>query len=167
MPRMSADVLAEFLHKPLVGVLATLRRDGRPYTVPVWWLWHEEHFWLTGTYPRIWCKQLIADPRCSLCIETMTPVARHAEIDGDAVALHPDQFDIWPVSTLLAKKYIGVDNPDSQDRVVSFVRNMQTEPRLLFRVKPLVWRAIDLTVYRGKKADRDFQKQGESALRND
>lgn len=125
MPRMSEDVLAEFLHKPLIGVLATLRRDGRPYTVPVWWLWHEEHIWLTGTYPRIWCKQLIADPRCSLCIETMTPVAQHAEIDGDAVALHPDQFDIWPVSTRLANKYIGGDNPDNQDRVASFVRNMQ------------------------------------------
>ena len=89
----------------------------------------------------------------------MTPVAQHAEIDGDAVALHPDQFDIWPVSTLLANKYIGGGNPDSQDRVASFVKNMRTEPRLLFRVKPMVWRAIDLTVYRGKKADRDFQKK--------
>ena len=127
---MTDEALAQFLHLPLIGVLATLRKDGRPYTVPVWWLWHEEwheeHFWLTGTYPRIWCKQLIADPRCSLCIETMTPVARHAEIDGDAIALHPDQFDIWAVSTLLANKYVGQENPDNRDRVVSFVRNMQT-----------------------------------------
>ena len=89
----------------------------------------------------------------------MTPVACHAEIDGDAVALHPDQFDIWPVSTLLANKYVGQGIPANRDRVGSFVRNMQTEPRLLFRIKPLVWRAIDLTVYRGKKADRDYQKR--------
>lgn len=158
MPRMPEDVLARFLHEPIIGVLATLRRDGRPYTVPVWWLWHDDCFWLTGTRPRIWCKQLIADPRCSLCIETMVPVARHAEIDGDAQVLHPDAFDIWPVSLMLAEKYIGNTDPGSAERVQAFVNNMKKEPRLLFRVKPLVWRAIDLTVYRGKKADREYRK---------
>ena len=158
MPRMTDDVLATFLTEPHIGVLATLRRDGRPYTVPVWWLWQDEHFWLTGTYPRIWCKQLLNDPRCSLCIESLVPAVRHAEVDGDATALHPEGFDIWPVSRALAEKYVGGGDPANAGRVDAFVQNMTTEPRLLFRIKPLVWRAIDLTVYRGKKADRDFQE---------
>ena len=34
---------------------------------------------------------------------------------------------------------------------------------MLFRVTPQVWRAIDLTVYRGKRADREFQAQQSSA----
>ena len=34
---------------------------------------------------------------------------------------------------------------------------MQTEPRLLFRLTPRVTRAIDMRVYRGKRADREFQ----------
>jgi hypothetical protein len=34
---------------------------------------------------------------------------------------------------------------------------MQTEPRLLFKLVPEVTRAIDMRVYRGKRADRDFQ----------
>ncbi len=55
---MAEDVLEEFLRQPHIGVLATLRRNDRPYTVPVWWLWHERAFWLTGTTNRIWCKQL-------------------------------------------------------------------------------------------------------------
>jgi len=38
---MKAEDLEVFLRQPYIGVLATLRRDGRPYTVPVWWLWHE------------------------------------------------------------------------------------------------------------------------------
>jgi len=159
MPRMPEDVLERFLTEPHVGVLATLRHDGRPYTVPVWWLWNQGYFWITGTYPRIWCRQLIADPRCSLCIETLNPVARHAEVDGDAEVLHPDQFDIWPVSRLLAEKYVGLGDPANARRVDAFVDNMRTEPRLLFRIKPLVWRAIDLTVYRGKKADREYQNR--------
>ena len=38
MPRMKPDDVEEFLRQPHVGVLATLRRDGRPYTVPLWFL---------------------------------------------------------------------------------------------------------------------------------
>lgn len=38
---------------------------------------------------------------------------------------------------------------------------MQTEPRLLFRLTAAVTRAIDMRVYRGKRADRAFQARGE------
>jgi nitroimidazol reductase NimA-like FMN-containing flavoprotein (pyridoxamine 5'-phosphate oxidase superfamily) len=97
MSRMRPEVMREFLRLPLVGVLATLRADGRPYTVPVGWL--------------------------------------H---DGD---------DCVPPS------------PRDGDAVARFFANMQTEPRLLFELVPSVWRAIDLTVYRGKRADREFQER--------
>ena len=76
MPRMTTTDLAEFLQQPHVGVLATLRRDGRPYTVPVWCLFLNGSFWITGTYERVWCKQLVNDPRASLCVEAMAPVER-------------------------------------------------------------------------------------------
>ena len=38
---------------------------------------------------------------------------------------------------------------------------MQTEHRLLFELTPEVFRAIDMRVYRGKRADRQYQ-QGET-----
>ena len=157
MPRMKEDVLAEFLALPHVGVIATLRGDGRPYTVPVWWLHDDGDFWLTGTTNRIWCKQLINDPRCSLCIEAMAPVAGHVEVDGAAEALRLPDHDIWPMSRRLAEKYVGRGDPANAPAVGRFFDNMQTEPRMLFRLIPEVWRAIDMRVYRGKRADRDFQ----------
>ena len=158
MPRMKPEVLAEFLQQPYVGVLATLRRDGRPYTVPIWWLWHEEAIWITGTYPRVWCKQLLADPRASLCIESMDP-AGHVEVDGNCTAFQLPDFDIWPISRLLAEKYVGRGDPANAARTDAFFANMRTEQRLLFKLVPDVWRAIDMRVYRGKKADREFQEQ--------
>jgi PPOX class probable F420-dependent enzyme len=151
MPRMTADVLAGFLVQPHIGVLATLRGDGRPYTVPVWWLWHDQAFWITGTTSRVWCKQLRREPRCSLCIEALQPVAGHVGVDGRARALLPPDFDIWPISRQLVDKYIS-DDPDD------FYTNMRTEPRLLFRLEPEVWRAIDMRVYQGKRADRAYQE---------
>ena len=160
MPRMNEADREEFLRQPHVGVLATLRKDGMPYTVPVWWLWDGDAFWLTGTYSRVWCNQLLRDSRASLCIEAMQPVAGHVGVDGPATAHELPTFDIWPTSRLLAEKYVGQGDPSRAAAVDAFFANMQTEPRLLFRLEPQVWRAIDMRVYRGKRADREFQERG-------
>ena len=163
MPRMKPDYLDAFLRQPFVGVLATLRRDGRPYTVPVWWLSHEGSFWISGTYERVWCKQLARDPRASLCIEAMaadaggTGYAGHVGIDGFVTRRELPDFDIWPISRMLVEKYIGLRDPARQDTVEAFLVNMKTEHRLLFELVPQVRRAIDMRVYRGKRADRDWQ----------
>ena len=146
---MSPDDLAEFLEQPHIGVLASLRRDGRPYTVPVWFLHHDGAFWITGTYARVWCRQLLADPRASLCVEAMAPVMALLEADqNDMLA-----FDIWPLSRRLVDKYVA---PAGRD---AFFANMHSEDRLLFELVPEVIRAIDMRVYRGKRADREFQQR--------
>ena len=170
MPRMAADDLAAFLTQPHVGVIASLRRDGMPYTVPVWWLWEPDESlppfeagnhrypngvaWITGTTSRVWCRQLRADPRASLCIESGPPVTGHVGLDGECDTLLADDHDIWPVSERLAAKYVGLGDPARADAVAAFVANMHTEPRMLFRLRPQVLRAIDMRVYRGKRADR-------------
>jgi len=159
MPRMKPEYLEAFLGQPFIGVLATLRRDGRPYTVPVWWLLHDGGFWLSGTYERVWCKQLARDPRASLCIEATGDFAGHVGIDGRIVRRELPDFDIWPISRLLVEKYIGLGDPAKKPAVEAFVANMQTEHRLLFELVPEVRRAIDMRIYRGKRADRDWQAE--------
>ena len=126
MPRMQPADLADFLLQPHVGVVATLRRSGLPYTVPVWWLHDDGAFWLTGTSNRIWCQQLQEDPRCSLCIEALEPVAGHVGIDGTAELHTLPKFDIWPISRQLADKYVGRGEPGNAAAVERFFANMQT-----------------------------------------
>ncbi len=169
MPRMSAEDTEAFLAEPHVGVVASLRRDGRPYTVPVWHLWDGTNLWISGTESRVWCRQLMRDPRISLCVEALEPVPGHVGIDGSAEVLRPPEFDIWPVSRQLVEKYVGgapgPGEPVETGKaaaVDAFFANMQTEPRLLIRVIPEVWRAIDMRVYQGKRADRDFQERQRS-----
>jgi PPOX class probable F420-dependent enzyme len=153
MARMKAEVLEAFLDKPIVAVLAAVRKNGQPYQIPVWFLWREGSFWLTGTYTRVWCKQLFVDPRASLCIEDRDPIARYVAIDCIAEPVEPATADIWPVSQWLAEKYMPAE------RVPAFMANMRTEPRLLFRLTPRHWRAIDLTVYVGSRGDLAYQQQ--------
>ena len=157
MPRMKPEDVAEFLCQPHIGVLATLRRDGRPYTVPVWFLHREGNFWITVTYERVWCKQLLADPRASRCVEVAAPVVAQVGVDGSVVVHELPTFDIWPISRQLVDKYVPVEGRDA------FFANMQTEHRLLFELVPDVFRAIDMRVYRGKRGDRDFQARGAEA----
>ena len=152
---MKPDDVEEFLSQPHVGVLATLRRDGRPYTVPVWFLHHDGGFWITGTYERVWCRHLFADPRASLCVEALAPVAGHVGVDGAVVARELPSFDIWPLSRRLVDKYVA---PDGRE---AFFANMQTEHRLLFELRAEVVRAIDMRVYSGKRADREYQHRTE------
>lgn len=164
---MTPEVQEAFLAEPHVGVVATLRRDGRPYTVPVWHLWDGTHFWLTGTESRVWCRQLMADDRLSLCMEAMSPVPGHVDIDGRGEVLHADDFDIWPITTRLAEKYVGRGDPTRADAVDAFVANMRTEPRILIRVTVEVWRAIDMRVYEGKRADREHSARRRAAADTD
>jgi PPOX class probable F420-dependent enzyme len=171
MPRMTPTDFTAFLREPHVGVIATLRANGAPYTVPVWWLWNTVdgtagahgyptgELWITGTYSRVWCQQLMRDPRASLCIESGPPFTGHVEFDGNCELLEAPAFDIWPISRQLAEKYVGRGDPANAEALDRFFANMQTEPRLLFRLTPEVVRAIDMRVYRGKRADREFQSR--------
>lgn len=161
MPRMDDATKKDFLDYPHVGVVASLRRDGRPYTVPVWFHWDGEHIWISGTDSRVWCRQLMSDGRISLCIEAMTPVPGHVGIDGMAEVFGRDDMDIWPISRQLAEKYVGRGDAANDAAVDAFFANMQTEPRLLIKVTPEVWRAIDMRVYEGKRADRNYQSSGD------
>ena len=59
---------------------------------------------------------------------------------------------------MLVDKYVGSVPGGDPD---TFFANMQTEPRLLFRIEPEdrinAVRAIDMRIYRGKRFDRDHQ----------
>ena len=157
MPRMDADTLADFLEEPHIGVLATLRQNGMPYSVPVWWLHIDGAFWITGTSERVWCKQLFSDPRASLCVEAMAPVAGFVAYDGTVELFTPPEADIWPTCRALVDKYIGRGDAANASAADAFFANMQTEPRLLFKLVPQVSRAIDMRVYEGKRSERAYQ----------
>jgi hypothetical protein len=96
----------------------------------------------------------MVDPRASLCVEATRPVPGHVGVDGSVVARALPDFDIWPISRRLVDKYVA---PEGRD---AFFANMQTEHRLLFELVPEVVRAIDMRVYRGKRADREYQGEG-------
>ncbi|MYD74511.1 MAG: hypothetical protein F4Y11_09955, partial [Chloroflexi bacterium] len=111
MFEMRPEVLREFFEQPYSGVLATLRRDNTPYTIPLWYLWEgvvpddmhpsrnppQGHIWLTGSPTRVWCKHLLNNNSMSFCTDTAGPPSQHVGIDGTVEPHIPDEMDIWPI----------------------------------------------------------------------
>jgi pyridoxine/pyridoxamine 5'-phosphate oxidase len=50
--------------------LATTRSDGRPHLVPIWFVWHDEQFYLLTTLASVKARNLLANPRASVALES-------------------------------------------------------------------------------------------------
>lgn len=98
-----ADV-AEVLTKPNPAVMATVRPDGAPVSVPTWYLWDGDRILLNLDAGRKRLEHLRADPRVSLTVLDEDSWYRHISIQG-TVTLEPDT-DLSGIDRL-AKHYTG------------------------------------------------------------
>jgi PPOX class probable F420-dependent enzyme len=70
---MSATELESFLAQTFptpLGVIATLRRDGSPQIVPVWFRWGTGTVTIWTTETRAWVRNLLRDPRAAFSVQT-------------------------------------------------------------------------------------------------
>ena len=61
--------LAQTFPTPL-GVIATLRHDGSPHIVPVWFRWDAGVVTIWTTRTRAWVRNLLHDPRVAFSVQT-------------------------------------------------------------------------------------------------
>ncbi len=161
MYEMRGEVLREFLERPLPAVLSTLRRDGSPYTIPLWFLWDGEvpddmhpvgnppsgEAWFLGGETSTWVRHLQRDPRMSLCIDVEGPPAMHVGIDGSVEISTEAEADVWAVMRRLVVKYVGRGDPANDEAVEQYLESTRSMSPVLFRVRPNRWRAIDLSQF--------------------
>lgn len=161
MFEMRAEVLRDFLDRPLPAVLSTLRRDGSPYTIPLWYLWDgavpddvhpscnppQGHAYFLGGETSTWVRHLHNDPRMSLCIDVEGPPAMHVGIDGTVEVLTADQSDPWPIMRRLVEKYVGRGDPANEAEVEGYLDTTRSMSPILFKVTPKQWRTIDLSEF--------------------
>jgi len=119
--------------------LATIKEDGWPMVVPLWYQWSNGAFFVVGRKRSLWVQDLIGEPRCSICIEEMAhPRIRKvlaqctAEIvEGPAIA----EGSAWlPIAEEMACRYAGPDGAEqltpSHDWERYLVRLVPREGRL-------------------------------------
>ena len=90
MAKMNDEVRERFLAEPRYGILNTLRSDGLPIGVPVWFDWDGEtvRMFTSVLSPKI--KRIQADPRASLLVVNH-PTEEEAWVSFDGpVSIHEE-----------------------------------------------------------------------------
>ena len=90
---LTIEDLGGFLDRPLVAVLATLRRDGSVLLSPVWHEWRDGGFNLWLPVDDVKTRHLRRDPRASVVVaESETPL-RGVELRTEARLIDEDVHD--------------------------------------------------------------------------
>jgi PPOX class probable F420-dependent enzyme len=130
MHEMSDDERRAFLLEGTrTGKLATIRRDGRPHVVPIWFLLDGDEVLLTTGADTVKGRNILRDPRVCLCVDDEDSPFAYVMVEGEAeVTEDPDELLRW--ATRLGGRYMGAD------RAEEFGRRNAVEGELLVRIRP-------------------------------
>jgi PPOX class probable F420-dependent enzyme len=131
----------EFFSRPLLARLASVRADGAPYVVPLWFQWDERDgsFWFVTRERSRFMPNLLREPRVCVSIAAETPPYARATIVGRAeIVARPGESDAWTaVARKMTERYVGSRDPGYVDRTAR-------HPRWLVKVVP-----TEMTTWRG------------------
>ncbi|MFE2011040.1 PPOX class F420-dependent oxidoreductase [Streptomyces sp. NPDC059491] len=122
------------------GKLATVRDDGSPHVVPVWFVLDGDDFVFNTGKGTVKGRNLARDGRVSLCVDDDTPPFAFVTLSGQAeITEEPAELLRW--ATRIAARYMG------EDRADAFGRRNAVPGELLVRVR------IDKVIAEGGVSD--------------
>ena len=112
------EIQTSLVSGTLTGKISTVRKDGRPHVVPIWFILDKNDsnikvVFTTGQ-DSLKAKHKLRDPRVSLCVDDQTPSFSFVLIDGIAdINKEPDLREILKWATKIAGRYMGQDNAEA------------------------------------------------------
>jgi len=100
------EVRAFLLESTRTGKLGTVRSDGRPHVVPIWFLLDGDTIVFTTGAGSIKAKNMRHDPRACLCVDDEHPPYAFASIEG-TVTFSDNMQDLTIWATRIAGRYMG------------------------------------------------------------
>ncbi len=109
--------------------LATVRADGRPHVVPIWFDLDGETFVFTSGETTVKARNMRRDARVSLCVDDEEPPFHFVLVEGTA-EMTADDPDLLHWATRIGGRYMGAELAEAYGR-----RNA-VPGELLVRVTP-------------------------------
>jgi PPOX class probable F420-dependent enzyme len=110
--RMTDEERDAFLRDPVrPGVLATTRADGRPHAAPVWYDLEGDTIVFTTGATTVKGRNLVRDPRATLCVQDDRPPFSFVLLDGTA-ELVEDVDEVRPWATRIGGRYMGAERAE-------------------------------------------------------
>lgn len=131
METMSPAEIRDFLlSEPRTGSLATVRADGSPHVVPIWFDLDGDDLLFTTWHTTVKAANMRRDPRVAICVDDPTPPFAFVLIEGTA-EFSNDLVELKDWATRISGRYMGSDLAEA------FGKRNAVEGELLVRVKPL------------------------------
>ena len=132
MSDLTPEQTAEFLERPLVAVMVTLRADGSPHAIPVWYEYRDGEFivFTSSTFQRV--KNIERDSRAAITISTHDEPYMYVSAEGP-VSITSE--GVAETGLSIARRYMG-------ERGDQFLEEVLDEHSVLLRLTPeriLTW----------------------------
>jgi PPOX class probable F420-dependent enzyme len=129
MTQMTREEIAEFLSLPLIAHLITMRADGSPNAVPMWYICTSGRFYLFTPTLSLKIQNIKRDPRMTIPIASAGQPYRYVVANGVAEI---GAREIEPYMISIASRYEGVEGG------VKYVGELQARLNLsLISMKPI------------------------------
>jgi len=125
-----AEYLAFLSDRARCAKLATVREDGRPHVVPVWFTLHNEQVIFTADSRSVKVKNILRDGRVALCVDEDTPPFHYVLLEGRAEVLNSSVEAARHWGTIIGGRYMGLD------RAEEFGRRYGVEGEWVMRMIP-------------------------------
>lgn len=107
MQKMTVEERRTFLREgQKTAKLATVRQDGRPHVVPVWFVLDGDDLVFTTWHTTVKAANMRRDPRVSICVDEEHPPFAFVQIEGTA-AIDEEASDLSLWATRIAERYMG------------------------------------------------------------
>jgi PPOX class probable F420-dependent enzyme len=136
MKEMSKEEIQTFLMSgTLTGKISTVRKDGRPHVVPIWFILENDDYNIkvvfTTGQDSLKAKHMLRDPRVSFCVDDQTPPFSFISIEGIAeINKEPDLSELLKWATKIAGRYMG------QDIAEAYGKRNAVKGEFLVRIRP-------------------------------
>ena len=117
MEKMTQAEYMAFLSTPArCAKLATVREDGSPHVVPVWFTLHGNDLIFTAGCASIKVKNILRDGRVAICVDEDSPPFHYVLLEGRAEVLDSTVEAARHWGTIIGGKYMGVDRAEELGR---------------------------------------------------
>ena len=116
MRQMQSDEWRAFLSEGTrTGKLATVRKDGRPHVVPIWFVLDGDDLLFTTGSRSVKAHAMRRDPRVCLSVDDENPPYAYVMLEG-TVTVSEDPDAVLRFATLIGGRYMGADRAEEYGR---------------------------------------------------
>ena len=105
------EAIGFLLEGTRTGKFATVREDGRPHVVPIWFVVEDGAVVFTTWHESVKLRNLAANSRAAMAVDLEEPPYAHVVVEG-TVTLSDDLSELKSVATRIGGRYMGSDRAE-------------------------------------------------------